>query len=121
MTVLNAYPNYACTFTTVVFNGAGAPVMVSAAVIDADLGLAVGTESPQLPAVLAPGEEAEAVFSIGVLQVAPQNAVLHATIAITLVLPPSGSLTIVKERHGAGGGGRRRPSPSTGAAWAPSP
>ncbi len=95
--VLNAYPGYACTFTTVVFNGAGAPVMVSAAVIDADLGLAVGAESPQLPAVLAPGEEAPAVFSVGVLNNAPQNAVLQASIAITLILPPSGSLTIVKE------------------------
>ena len=108
----NGYPGYVCTFNTVIHNGTGLPITVAPAVVEADLGVAVQTGAVQPPATLPAGGQGEAVFSVGVLNAAPQSATLHALITITVaaespgggegpgfegaIAGPTGSLTITK-------------------------
>jgi len=82
--VLRAYPGYHCTFQVTVSNGYALPATVEAAVLWADAGLVFTAEAPQLPALLGPGQEADAAFTLQVLQMQNQNTVMHATVTIVV-------------------------------------
>jgi hypothetical protein len=82
----NAYPGYVCTFNAVVSNGTGLPVTVAPAVVESGPGLLVRIESA-LPVTLAPGQQAEVVFSVEVLEEAPQGSALPFSVTIDTAPP----------------------------------
>jgi hypothetical protein len=99
----NAYSGYVCTMDAVVYNGSPLPVTVAPAVIDADPGLVVQGGVPPPPVSLAPGAQANAVFTIGVASAAPQGgALLQASIAITISEEESGNILVDKVSVPAG-------------------
>ena len=106
VSIANGYPAYVCTLNTVIYNGSGLPIAVALAVIEADPGLAVQTGAVQPPASLGPGGQAEAMFSVGVLNTAPQSTTLHAVISMAVTAEesptPHGHIIVDKETVPAG-------------------
>ena len=88
VSIANGYPAYVCTLNTVIYNGSGLPITVALAVIEADPGLAVQAGAVQPPVSLGPGGQAEAMFSVGVLNTALQSTTLHAVITIAVTAEP---------------------------------
>jgi hypothetical protein len=83
VTVEPGYPGYVCTFTATITNDTRLAAGVEPAVVTSDPGILVEEISePALPEVLPPGDSAEAIFSVQVLQAAPQRETL--TFAIDL-------------------------------------
>ncbi len=103
VSIANGYPAYVCTFSAVIYNGSGLPITVAPAVMEADPGLTVQTGVVQPPATIGPGGQAPAMFSVGVLNSAPQGTTLHAlvTIVVTADQEP-GRVIVDKETRPAG-------------------
>jgi TolB protein len=101
MTIDNGYPQYICTVTVEVTNGASIPAAIDPAVIEADEGLEViQISNPPGIGIIGPGETAEVVFAVRIFNSAPQDSVRSLTIT-TLVINPG---RILFWRHLAGAG-----------------
>ncbi len=88
LTIDNGYPQYICTFTAVVENASSVPAAIDPALIEADDGLeAIQITDPPAPGIIGPGETAELVFAVRILNGAPQDSTLGLTIT-TLITNP---------------------------------